>query len=664
MTTFHRRNHRSPQHKHIIPGVIRTTGMLSIPAFFLLSLLSFQASSSITYDLSDVRLYRETGGEFQEVWAPKSGRVSVTCDGKIIRCYDTDGDGRTDDIDNDDDNDGVLDSEDAFPTDPFRTTDTDEDGLDDLKEDPFPGDHDNDGLVDSIDDDDDGDGIPDSDDPSLYDRDNDGYSDREDDFPDDAAEHRDTDGDQIGNNADEDDDGDGVNDLLDGDDDNDGIPDEIDDSEDKLHEAKFEVNKTFGSPESDSDADGKTDGIDDDNDGIDDDGDGLIDEDDNDEDNDGVPDDVDKFIHDARRYQDDDNDGLDDYIDDPSPNDHDNDGLTDDVDDDDDNDGIPDDVDPMPEDHDNDGISDRYDRDADNDGIRDDLDDDDDNDGIPDALDTDDDGDNVPDENDPDPVPTRDTDPDANKIDLLFTVNDADGDGIPDDIDDDDDNDGYKDEDDDKPLDATEYRDTDGDGLGNNKDDDDDNDGKKDGKDSNDPDADDDDDGDGIKNDEDDDEKRGPGSQTKSPTVITVKETISNQTGFIYDTYMIEFGFGLGGEFNQFDLADIQAGKAATFVDDLLTVNLYGGVYDSFVFNPNLTSLTLFSSTGGLQPGEDFMVSFSFYAPQSLTEFTLRQMPGEIVDEPENLLLVLAGLLMLFASRSRRRYAATGKRER
>jgi len=58
---------------------------------------------------------------------------------------DTDGDGLPDGIDPDDDNDGVLDVDDAFPTDPTESVDTD-----------------NDGIGDNADTDDDGDGMPDT----------------------------------------------------------------------------------------------------------------------------------------------------------------------------------------------------------------------------------------------------------------------------------------------------------------------------------------------------------------------------------------------------------------------------------------------------------------------------------------------------------------------
>jgi beta-glucanase (GH16 family) len=117
----------------------------------------------------------------------------------------------------DSDNDGILDDEDAFPNNPYETTDTDNDGIgnntdpdddgDGLSdyEDAFPLDAsesldtDNDGIGNNTDLDDDGDGVPD-------------YQDA---FPLDSNETLDTDNDGIGNNSDNDDDGDGIPDVSD-----------------------------------------------------------------------------------------------------------------------------------------------------------------------------------------------------------------------------------------------------------------------------------------------------------------------------------------------------------------------------------------------------------------------------------------------------------------
>lgn len=82
----------------------------------------------------------------------------------------------------DSDSDGIIDANDAFPSNPLETTDTNQNG-----------------IGDNADTDDDGDGVPDA----------------EDAFPLNQAEVFDTDGDGIGDNLDPDDDGDGVVDSLD-----------------------------------------------------------------------------------------------------------------------------------------------------------------------------------------------------------------------------------------------------------------------------------------------------------------------------------------------------------------------------------------------------------------------------------------------------------------
>jgi hypothetical protein len=130
---------------------------------------------------------------------------------------DTDGDGVPNYLDDDDDNDGVVDSSDMFPLEPSESLDTDGDGTGN-NADP---DDDGDGVADgsdafpldgteTIDTDSDGTGNnADSDD------DGDGVADSSDEFPLDSAESLDTDSDGTGNNADPDDDGDGVADGSD-----------------------------------------------------------------------------------------------------------------------------------------------------------------------------------------------------------------------------------------------------------------------------------------------------------------------------------------------------------------------------------------------------------------------------------------------------------------
>lgn len=190
---------------------------------------------------------------------------------------DYDADGVPDTADDDDDNDGVADSLDAFPYDASESVDTDGDGTGDNRDpdddndgtddrdDRFPRDPaesvdtDSDGVGNNADPDDDNDGIPDSEDPfpldgqSSFDSDsdgiadnvdtdddNDGVLDASDDFPLDPTESLDTDRDGIGNNTDPDDDNDDTLDLADPqplndrvtgreDDDSDGYPN-IDDA--------------------------------------------------------------------------------------------------------------------------------------------------------------------------------------------------------------------------------------------------------------------------------------------------------------------------------------------------------------------------------------------------------------------------------------------------
>lgn len=116
--------------------------------------------------------------------------------------FDFDKDGKGDRSDEDDDNDSVLDINDRFPRNPEESADTDKDGVGDkLDNCPLvPGpqtDFDKDGKGDVCDEDDD----------------NDGVKDFQDAFPMDPKESKDTDGDKIGNNTDSDDDGDGLSDL-------------------------------------------------------------------------------------------------------------------------------------------------------------------------------------------------------------------------------------------------------------------------------------------------------------------------------------------------------------------------------------------------------------------------------------------------------------------
>ncbi|MDO8631322.1 MAG: thrombospondin type 3 repeat-containing protein [Phycisphaerales bacterium] len=108
-----------------------------------------------------------------------------------LEIKDTDGDGVGDNADTDDDGDGVPDAEDAFPLNQAEVLDTDGDG-----------------IGDNLDPDDDGDGVVDSLDAlplnpaETVDSDADGVGDNTDVFPDDPTETTDSNGDGIGDNAD------------------------------------------------------------------------------------------------------------------------------------------------------------------------------------------------------------------------------------------------------------------------------------------------------------------------------------------------------------------------------------------------------------------------------------------------------------------------------
>ena len=143
--------------------------------------------------------------------------------------------------------------------------------------------------------------------PIAADADSDGIPDALDDFPMNESEFLDSDGDGIGDNADEDDDGDGIRDIED------AVPLDPSDSFD-----------------SDGDGIGNYDDLDDDNDGVRDlvdvfpldasesediDGDGIGNWEDRDDDGDGVPDVFDAFPRHASKSLDTDGDGIDDETD-------------------------------------------------------------------------------------------------------------------------------------------------------------------------------------------------------------------------------------------------------------------------------------------------------------------------------------------------------------
>ena len=238
-----------------------------------------------------------------------------------IYSFDSDGDLVPDRTDTDDDNDGVLDTADAFPLDSSESIDTDIDG-----------------TGNNADTDDDGDGVTDTADA----------------FPLDSSESVDTDGDSTGNNADTDDDGDGVADTAD------AFPLNSSESVDT------DGDGTGNNADADDDGDGVADTADafplDSSESVDTDEDGTGNNADTDDDNDGVADTADAFPLDSSESVDTDRDGV---------------GNNTDTDDD--GDGIGDESDAFPFDSsesvdtDRDGVGNNADVDADGDGFTDDL---------------------------------------------------------------------------------------------------------------------------------------------------------------------------------------------------------------------------------------------------------------------------------------------------
>ena len=408
---------------------------------------------------------------------------------------DTDGDGVGDVSDTDDDGDGVLDTNDAFPLDASESADTDGDGIGDNADldddaDGVPDTTDNAPLTPNIDQlDTDSDGIGDIEDP---DDDNDGYSDA----------------DEITCGSDPlfaaslpaDTDADGIPDCIDTDDDNDGYSDEDESACDCTCDS---TNKSDN---------GKSDPLDASVTPLDFDADFIPDCIDTDDDNDGYLDTNDAFPLDSTEWLDTDADGIGNNTDTDDDGDGqldtdeiacgsdpllassmsldtDEDTIPNCVDTDDDNDGVIDTADVFPldpaewADTDADGIGNNADTDDDNDGQSDynelvcgsdpldknskssDID----SDSIPDCVDEDKDGDGVL------------NDQDAFPEDSSESV-DTDGDGLGDNFEVDDDNDGYLDTNDAFPLDPNEWADADNDGIGDNADPDDNNDGFEDDK--------------------------------------------------------------------------------------------------------------------------------------------------------------------------------------
>jgi len=383
---------------------------------------------------------------------------------------DTDGDGIGDAADTDDDNDGVPDSEDAFPLDASESADTDGDGIGDAAD----TDDDNDGVPDASDNapltpnidqlDTDSDGIGDIEDP---DDDNDGYSD--------ADEITCGSNPLFAASLPADTDSDGIPDCLDTDDDNDGFSDadETTCDSDPLDASSLPADADADRIPNCIDSDDDNDGFLDENDAfpldatewLDTDADGTGNNADTDNDNDGQSDDHEMAC------------GSDPLDGSEASADADADGLPDCVDTDDDNDGVEDTSDAFPldpsewTDTDADGIGNNADTDDDNDGYSD-LDElscdsdpldrfnkpsDQDGDLLPDCIDSDRDGDGV--------LNTQDVFPDNSN-----EWADTDGDGLGDNFEVDDDNDGVLDSMDAFPLDPSEWADSDLDGIGDNAD--------------------------------------------------------------------------------------------------------------------------------------------------------------------------------------------------
>ncbi|MDH5426262.1 MAG: thrombospondin type 3 repeat-containing protein, partial [Gammaproteobacteria bacterium] len=367
---------------------------------------------------------------------------SITSAATGIVLSDFDADGIADINDPDDDNDGVLDTADAFPFDASESADADGDGVGD-NADAFPSDASE--TLDS-----DGDNVGDNTDlfpldaSESADSDGDGVGDNADAFPNDASESLDTDSDNIGNNTD-------------ADDDNDGLPDLFEivlglnplDASDAAYDLDADmysnlIEYAFGSRLDDFTSVPAFTLL-----GADSDGDGIPDSDD------AFPNDPDEFI------------------------DSDGDGIGNRADTDDDDDGVSDNFDQMPlndsevDDSDGDNVGDNSDafpldasesKDTDADGVGDNSDPDADGDGVDNSLDAfpldatesvDSDGDGVGDN--ADALPTDPTE----------TV-DTDNDGIGNNADTDDDNDSVLDDSDNCPLVSNStQQDSDGDGIGN-----------------------------------------------------------------------------------------------------------------------------------------------------------------------------------------------------
>ena len=259
---------------------------------------------------------------------------SIGCDSIItidllIYCNDTDGDGIPDDIDQDDDNDGISDVDEG-------TGDTDGDGIPDY----LDVDSDNDGIFDVVES---GNGLLDTNNDGVIDSNDTGFSDNNNNGMADGSE----------NTSPVDSDKDGIADYLDLDSDNDGIYDVIeggDGSQDTNNDGVVDSNDNGFT---DTDNNGMSDNTQTTN-PLDNDSDGVLDYLDLDSDNDGIYD----VVESGNGSQDTNNDGVIDLLD-SGYSDTDNNGMSDVS------------QGSLPIDTDSDGTADYLDLDSDGDGCND-----------------------------------------------------------------------------------------------------------------------------------------------------------------------------------------------------------------------------------------------------------------------------------------------------
>ena len=450
--------------------------------------------------------------------------IDENCDGAVDEGWpDFDGDQIADCVDEDDDGDGTVDDADCLPLDPTGHPGAPEecDGLDNdcngINDDGFP-DTDGDGLADCVENDIDGDAVPNGEDncPAVY-----------------NPQQEDQDGDNIGDACDPEKDGDGIPNGLDncvdifnpgqGDLDVDGHGDLCDPDKDGdgMLNGQDNCPAVANGGQSDMDDDGTGDACDDDADGDgklnvadncpytsnsgqeDADLDGVGDACENDTDGDLIPNEADNCplvfnadqvncdgdLHGAACDEDDDGDGAQDEVDNclclanPGQADLDGDGVGDLCDPDTDGDGLLNGLDNCPEtinatqaDADGDGIGDACDPDGDGDGLINEADNcplisnskqgDFDDDGLGDLCDDDDDGDSDPDKSDCAPMDSTVHHAAAEECDGLDNncqlgvdegFADLDLDGFKDCVDLDDDGDGAPDADDCQPANAAVF---------------------------------------------------------------------------------------------------------------------------------------------------------------------------------------------------------------